>query len=125
MMGKNGMMTNRQVPISDNTMPAIEPLLPVGIPHTGFRLARGIRAQGDGCSLSLSGSKLCTSWGHLTDTDQECTSVTLASDKVASSTLLFQAVGRQTRQRMLLWTGSGVTAASAFRSSSPLLPALN
>ena len=44
MMGKNGMMTNRQAPISDNTTPAIEPLLPVGIPHTRFRLARGVRA---------------------------------------------------------------------------------
>lgn len=44
MTRKNGMMKNSQSAISDGTKPAIEPLLPVGIPHTGFRLARGVRA---------------------------------------------------------------------------------
>jgi enamine deaminase RidA (YjgF/YER057c/UK114 family) len=38
------MMKNSQAPISDNTTPAVEPLLPVAIPRTEFRLARGIRA---------------------------------------------------------------------------------
>jgi enamine deaminase RidA (YjgF/YER057c/UK114 family) len=38
------MMKNSQAPISDSTTPAVEPLLPVAIPHTEFRLARGIRA---------------------------------------------------------------------------------
>jgi enamine deaminase RidA (YjgF/YER057c/UK114 family) len=38
------MMKNSQASISDSTTPAVEPLLPVAIPHTEFRLARGIRA---------------------------------------------------------------------------------
>lgn len=37
-------MENNRAPNSDNTTPAVEPLLPVAIPHTGFRLARGILA---------------------------------------------------------------------------------
>lgn len=44
MMTKKGMMKDSQAPISDSTTPAVEPLLPVAIPHTAFRLARGIRA---------------------------------------------------------------------------------
>jgi enamine deaminase RidA (YjgF/YER057c/UK114 family) len=36
-------MTN-QVPLSNTPSASVEPLLPVAIPHTGFRLARGIRA---------------------------------------------------------------------------------
>lgn len=38
------MMKNSEAPIGHDAMPAVEPLLPVVIPHTGFRLARGIRA---------------------------------------------------------------------------------
>lgn len=38
------MMKDSEAPISDKTTPAVQPLLPVTIPHTGFRLARGIRA---------------------------------------------------------------------------------
>jgi enamine deaminase RidA (YjgF/YER057c/UK114 family) len=37
-------MKNNRAPISETTRPAVEPLLPVTIPHTGFGLARGIRA---------------------------------------------------------------------------------
>ena len=44
MMRKNGMMEDSQASISDNTTSTIEPLLPVAIPHTEVRLARGIRA---------------------------------------------------------------------------------
>jgi enamine deaminase RidA (YjgF/YER057c/UK114 family) len=38
------MTKDNQAPLSDSTAPAVEPLLPVNIPHAKFRLACGIRA---------------------------------------------------------------------------------